>query len=117
MNEMKSVWKTALENGKTIASTILVFASLIVGSWTLITSTFLTNAKAEVIIMKLDKETSYNKAFRLDTKITKLEMIQRKRKLTREEMRSLKRMRQQLEEVDLHIEALENSSIKINSEK
>jgi len=111
----KNILLKSLENSKLIISTILVFASLIVGSWTLITNTFLTNAKAEVIIRKLDIDTSYNKAFRLDTKITNLENISMRRKLTHEEEKSLKRMKRQLNEVDEHILRLENTIVNQNS--
>jgi len=107
----KPFWKQVLENSKLFASTIIVFSSLMVGSWTLATNIFLTNAKADVIINKLDKDTSYNKAFRLDTRIFKLERISKVRELTKEELKSMKRMKRQLEEVDAHIEKLESTTI------
>ncbi len=106
--EDNTLWKKALENGKLIASSIMVFSALMVGTWTLTTSIFLTTADANVIIKKLDKDTSYNKAFRLDTKIYKLERISVDRALTSEEKKSMKRMKKQLVEVDAHIDELES---------
>jgi len=107
----KTLWQQALENGKLIASSIMVFSALMAGTWTLTTSIFLTTADANVIIRKLDKDTSYNKAFRLDTKIYKLERIEKERPLTSEEEKSKKRMKKQLEEVDAHIEELEDTTV------
>lgn len=102
------MWKTALENAKLIASTMMVFAALIAGTWTLVTNTFITKAEASRLIEKLDADTSYNKAFRLESKIAKLERVEEKRELTDQEKKWLKRLKKDLERVDTHIYNLEN---------
>lgn len=106
------MWKIALENAKLVAGTIMVLASLAVGSWTLVTDIFATKAYAEELVIeqkalinKLDLDTSYNKAFRLDEKIERYKRLQRP--LTRDEDKTLKRYKKDLNRTELHIDVLE----------
>lgn len=105
--EIESLWKKALENGKLLASSIMVFSALMVGAWTLATDIFLTRADAQVKIEKLDIESSYNKAFRLETKISNYNDITKKRPLTKDEQRILERLKRDLKRTDLHIDKIE----------
>ena len=101
------MFQTSLENGKLLASSIMVFAALAVGTWTLATDIFLTRLDAQVIIEKLDIESSYNKAFRIETQIGKYLEIKKTRALTDDEKRNLKRLKRDLERTDKHIDYIE----------
>jgi hypothetical protein len=68
----------------------------------------LTTADAKVLIKKLDKETSYNKAFRLETRIFSLMKLKEERELSPLEKKSLERLKRDLNSVDEHIEDLES---------
>lgn len=102
------MWKIALENAKLIISTVLIFVSLIAGSWTLVTEFFVTRLEATEIYEKLDIDIAYNKAFRLESKISALTEIKDIRQLSDEENKSLQRYQRDLIRVDEHIDALEN---------
>lgn len=102
------MWQKVLENAKLIISTFLVIVSLVTGGWTLISNVLVTKSYAEAKFQKLDLDTSYNKAFRLDNKIERLERIQENRKLTREESSQLRRYRNELGYVESHIEVIED---------
>lgn len=99
------MWQNALENGKLIISSILIAATLLVGSWEIITNVFMTRVEAEVQIKKLDLDTSYNKAFRLEQQIRTVKISPRP--LTADQARCLKRLLKDLERVDDHIDHLE----------
>lgn len=105
--EIKGMWTKALENAKLIASTIMVIAALMVGTWEIATNVFLTRAEASIVYEKLDIESSYNKAFRLETKIAALETIAKRRELSAEEKKILERLKRDLKRVDLHIDKIE----------
>lgn len=107
IEQSKGLWKSALENAKLIASTILVLVSLIVGAWTGITSVFITRAEAQVAYEKLDVDTSYNKAFRIESKISALEDIANRRELSKDEIKILDRLKRDLQRVDDHIDKVE----------
>lgn len=97
------MWKTALENAKLIASTIMVISALLAGSWTIITSTFITKAEANDLYRQLDMDTSYNKAFRIESMILRIESIRTTRTLTIDEEKMLNRLKKDIERVDEHI--------------
>jgi len=103
----KSFFTKSLESGKLLASTIMVFSALLVGTWGIVSSVFITRAQAYEKIEKLDVESSYNKAFRIDSMITRYEQIQKRRELTQEEKRALARLKRDLKRTDLHIDFLE----------
>jgi hypothetical protein len=73
--------ESALENAKLIISTVLIFVSLIVGTWTVVTDLFITRAEAQEIYEKLDIDIAYNKAFRLESKISRILDIKRKKRV------------------------------------
>lgn len=105
------MWKTILENAKLIAGTIMAVAALLVGSWTMLTNIFVTHSYAmevaeqqQKIIKKLDLDTAYNKAFRLEEKIKR---IKSKKVLSDDDNRTLKRLLRDLERTDEHIDRLE----------
>ena len=60
------IWKNILDNTKTVITTATAVAVFSVGAWTLITDIFITRVEASELIGKLDLDTSYNKAFRLE---------------------------------------------------
>ena len=104
------MWQSALENAKLIIGTIMITASLLAGTWTLTTSVFLTKAEAQNIIGKLDIDTSYNKAFRLEEKIKRLK--RKPQPLDQDDTRSFKRLEKDLQRVDDHIDFMENKIYK-----
>ncbi len=106
-DEIKSFWIKGLENGKLLMSTIMVFSALIVGTWGIVSTVFITRAQAYEKIEKLDVESSYNKAFRIDSMINRYERLKKLRELTQEEKRALARLRRDLKRTDLHIDKLE----------
>ena len=107
VSDAQALWKKALENAKLIASTLMVLSALVVGSWTGITSVFQTKAEARVQMERLDLDTSYNKAFRLEEKLNRIEQIEIRRDLSETEQSSKKRYRKDLDRVDQHIDVLE----------
>lgn len=109
--EVKSTGKSFMEvlaDAKMLAATIMTFSALMVGSWTLVTQFFVPRAEAEVAIKKLDIETSYNKAFRLEQQLERMDRTKVQRPLSPEEQKTYNRYKRQLDEVDEHIYALEN---------
>lgn len=110
---MKVLWLKGIKNIQLILGTIIIISTIAVGSWTLITSNFIPRAEAEVAIKKLDIETSYNKAFRLEQRIEKIDRIKPVRELSETEKKALKRYQKQLKYVDDHIFNLEESIYKI----
>ena len=109
------LWQKALENAKLIISTILTFAALSAGTWSLATQTFITRAEAEVQIQKFTAEIAYNKAFRLETKISNLLEIKKQRELSKLEDKELTRLRKYLAQVDKHLEDIELQMFSDNS--
>jgi len=101
------MWTKAMENAKLIISTILLMSSLAVGSWTLITNTFITRIEAAEQMAKYSIEIAYNKAFRLETKIDRILAIEGKRELSDTEKREIKRLKEHLKQVDNYISAAE----------
>ncbi len=98
------MWQTILENAKLIGSSILLVISLVVGGWTFLTSTFVTRADSEDLSYRVSTEIAYNKAFRLETKISRVLLIQGQRDLSPTEAKELDRLNSQLRDVDAHIE-------------
>jgi len=101
------IWQTALENAKLIISTVLTVSALAAGSWTIITNTFITRSEAEAQIQNFTAEIAYNKAFRLETKISNLLEIKKRRELSKLEAKELIRLRKYLTQVDNHLESIE----------
>jgi hypothetical protein len=98
----------AVDKAKLIGGTITLLAGFAAGSWSLITDVFIPRAEAELHYKRLDIDTSYNKAFRLEQRLERLERDQGDRELSEEEKRIHKRYVRQLEEIDAHIYKLEN---------
>lgn len=106
---MKELWLKGIKNCQLILGTIVLVCTVAVGAWTLITNHFIPRAEAAVLIKKLDVETSYNKAFRLEQRIERIDRVKTQRELSKEEKTALKRYLKQLENVDEHILKLEES--------
>ncbi len=106
---MKELWLKGFKNIQLILGTIVLICTVAVGSWTLITTHFIPRAEAAELIKKLDVETSYNKAFRLEQRIERIDRIKIQRELSPEEKKAMKRYLHQLQTVDEHIIKLEES--------
>jgi len=101
------MWQKALENAKLIISTFLVMVTLVTGTWTLVTNTFYTKAEAREYLSPTTIDVAYNKAFRIESAIRDLRLIEQKRELSETEKKSLKRLLRDLKYTDDKIYELE----------
>jgi len=108
MAARKNMWQKLLENAKLIISSVLLMASFLGGSWALVTGVFITKAEASEYINRFEIEIAYNKAFRIETRISRLEKLQKTRELSDAEKRELNRLKRNLERIDLHIASYED---------
>lgn len=98
------MWQSILENGKLIISSVLLVISLVAGGWTFLTTTFTTRTDSEDLSKRFSTEIAYNKAFRLETKISRVLLIKGQRELSPTEAKELTRLKSQLNDVDNHLE-------------
>ena len=104
------MWQKVLNNAKLIVSSVVMAFVIVTGAWTVITNTFVTVAKAELIIAKYDIEISYNKAFRIESRIRDIEKNAEGRDLSVSEKRELNRLKSNLNRVDFHIKKYESKN-------
>lgn len=104
------MWTKIVENAKLILSTGALVISLVVGAWTSVTTIFITKAEAKEMYQKFDIDSSYNKAFRLESQIRALEEDKAQRDLSDSEKTQIKRLKKNLERVDKHIADLEDTT-------
>ena len=108
------MWQKILENIKIVLGSITAIAVFATGVWTLTTNIFMTKAEAQqlereqkAIIKKIDLDTAYNKAFRLETRIKKYRQKQSKTSLDDFDKRMLKRLEKDLSRTENRIDVLE----------
>lgn len=104
---IKELITKAISEAKLIATTLTLIAATATGAWTFVSDVFIPRVEAEIQYKRLDIETSYNKAFRLEQRVERLDRIKTTRELSEEENKAYYRYLRQLEEVDEHIYTLE----------